>query len=154
MSNRFKIEGRRGKPFKNQTAMLTHYARVHMTPILVKRDGGVCAIKGYRHTCSEDLVLDHRPVKRGTHISFLDPTNLTTVCGNANYRAEQDAFISKKICDVILVREGQERYDYLDELTHSKSNKIKKWSAQECEEWIERCAKHFKTHKNGTPKCS
>ena len=130
---------------KNQTSMLRKFEHL-LKPILVKRDGGKCSVYGYRHFCSEILVLDHRPSKRGNHSTFLDPRNLTTVCSNANWQAERDPFLNHAILNVVVKREG----DVIEEL-NILSKTVKKWSQQECELWIENCQKHFETNKNGKP---
>jgi len=130
---------------KNQTTLLKKYEK-RMKPIIIERDGAVCNIKGYRHECKDGLVADHRPSKRGHHSTFLDPRNLTCVCGNANFLAEKDAFISHAIVEVVVKREG----NILEELS-IESKKSKRWSEDECREWIIKCADYFETHKNGKP---
>lgn len=117
-----------------------------MKPIIIERDGAVCNIKGYRHECKNGLVVDHRPSKRGNHSTFLDPRNLTTVCGNANYLAELDPFINHAILEAVVSREG----DILEELSLLSKTR-KKWSEDECRDWVNKCADYFETHKNGKP---
>lgn len=82
--------------------------------------------------------MDHRPAKRGKHATFFDPRNLTTVCGNANYQAEHDPFVSNAIICKVKEREGQ----IIEEL-YTESRKIKKWKAEEIEQWIEKCRIYF-----------
>jgi hypothetical protein len=135
---------------KNQTSMLKKFERL-LKPIILNRDGHKCAIEGFRHYCKDGLVMDHRPSKRGCHITFLDPRNLTTVCGNANYLAERDPFISHAIVEKVIEREGEEAYTELNHL--SKSKEPKKWFQEECQKWILACDLHFKTNKNGRPVC-
>ena len=130
---------------KNQTTLLKKYEKI-MKPIIIARDGGICGIRGYRHTCSGDLQVDHRPSKRKNHSTFLDPRNLTTVCGDANFLAEKDPFISHRIIEVVKNREG----DVIEEI-NIQSRQSKKWSQEECSGWVELCRKHFETNKNGKP---
>lgn len=133
---------------KNQTTMLKKFEKL-MKPVILKRDGNKCAIAGFRHECDNTLVMDHRPSKRGVHITFLDPTNLTTVCGKANYLAELDPFISHAIVEVVIAREGIRAYEELNRI--SKSGETKKWFYDECMAWVLTCADYFETHKSGKP---
>lgn len=130
---------------KNQTTLLRKYEKL-MKPILLARDGHKCSVYGYRHFCSPILVLDHRPSKRNNHSTFLDPRNLTTVCSNANWQAERDAFLSHAIVNVVIEREG----DIIEQL-NILSKKIKKWSEEECREWILAIETHFQKNRNGIP---
>jgi len=130
---------------KNQTTLLKKYEK-RMKPIIIERDGAVCNIKGYRHECSGSLVVDHRPAKRSNHSTFLDPRNLTCVCSKANFLAELDDFISLAILQAVIQREG----DVIEELNILSKTK-KKWSEDECREWVIKCADYFETNKNGKP---
>lgn len=130
---------------KNQTTLLRKYEQL-IKPLIIKRDGNKCGVAGYRHQCSEILVVDHRPSKRSNHSTFLDPRNLTTVCSNANWQAERDVFLSLAIVDAVIKREG----DIIEEL-HILSKNTKKWSKDECEMWINKCREHFESNINGKP---
>lgn len=130
---------------KNQTSLLKKFERL-IKPIIIKRDGGKCGVSNYRHNCTPILVVDHRPSKRKNHSTFLDPRNLTTVCSHANFLAEIDPFISHAIVQVVIDREG----DIIEEL-HILSKQTKKWSQEECIEWLAKIEKHFENNKNGTP---
>ena len=130
---------------KNQTTLLKKWEKI-MKQIIVERDGNVCKVANYRHYCTPILVMDHRPSKRGNHSTFLDPRNLTTVCSNANWLAERDPFISHAIVEIVVAREG----DIIEEL-HILSKKSKRWSDEECKEWVEKCREHFVKRINGKP---
>lgn len=130
---------------KNQTTLLRKFEKL-LKPIILERDGNRCMVSGYRHDCEHPLVVDHRPSKRKNHSTFLDPRNLTTVCYKANYLAELDPFLSHKIVEVVISREG----DVIEELS-ILSKTSKKWSQEECFEWIEKCRKHFAKNKSGKP---
>jgi len=141
-----KIKTNRLGRCKNQTTLLKKYEK-RMKPIIIERDGRVCNIGGYRHECSSSLVVDHRPSKRSNHSTFLDPRNLTCVCSKANFLAELDIFISLAIVDVVIKREGEGILEELNILSKTQ----KKWSEDECREWVIKCADYFETHKNGKP---
>ena len=130
---------------KNQTTLLRKYEKM-IKPIILNRDENKCMISSYRHDCENPLVVDHRPSKRKNHSTFLDPRNLTTVCYKANYLAELDPFISHAIVNVVIAREG----DIIEELS-ILSKQSKKWSQEECINWVIKCGKHFEKNKNGKP---
>lgn len=138
-------KGNRFGKCKNQTTLLRKYEQL-IKPIIIERDGGKCMVANYRHSCSPILVVDHRPSKRGNHSTFLDPTNLTTVCSNANWLAERDPLLSYAIIQVVINREG----DIIDQL-HIQSKQIKKWSETECREWLIKVEKHFDNNRCGKP---
>lgn len=138
-------KGTRFGKCKNQTNLLRKYEKL-VKPFILERDNKKCQVAGYRHDCSLILVVDHRPSKRGNHSTFLDVRNLTTVCSNANWQAERDPFLSLAIVNVVIGREG----DIIEEL-NILSKTPKKWSEQECREWLQKIEKHFITNKNGTP---
>ena len=131
---------------KNQTTLLKKFEKL-MKPIILKRDKYECSIKGFRHECSKDLVADHRPSKRKNHSTFLDPRNLTTVCGKANYLAESDPFISHEIVKTVISREGLSAYEELK----INSKQSKKWTHDECQLQVLKCSTHFLKNKNGCP---
>lgn len=130
----------------SQAKLLKKY-EPKMKVLIMRRDNGKCQIAGYRHICSASLCVDHRPAKRGKHATFFDPRNLTTVCCTANMLAEFDPFISLRIMEVVKEREGVGTIELLER----KSREIKKWSAEEIEQWIEKCKYYFQFHTRGCP---
>lgn len=129
----------------SQAKLLKKYEKI-LKPIILARDGHRCQIAGYRHTCSDMLVMDHRPAKRGKHNTFFYPPNLTTVCSIANYMAEYDPFINHAILETLMRREGH----VLKEI-EERSKIIKKWYEDEIICWIDKCAEYFKTKRSGSP---
>lgn len=129
----------------SQAQLLKKYEKI-MKPIILSRDGHRCQIAGYRHTCSDMLVMDHRPAKRGKHSTFFYPPNLTTTCATANFLAEHDPFINHAILEALMRREGH----VLKEI-EERSKIIKKWYEDEIVAWIDKCREYFKTNKTGSP---
>lgn len=109
-----------------QTKLLRKYEK-YISKVVQKRDGYKCQVAGYRHRCSERLVADHRPSKRGNHSTFIDIRNLTCVCSSANFRAEIDGFIAQKITARVIEREGHEAFAELEVLSKSP----RKWTEEE-----------------------
>lgn len=110
----------------SQTKLLRKYEK-YISRVVRHRDGHVCQVANYRHRCSDRLVADHRPSKRGNHSTFLDPRTLTTVCANCNFLAELDPFIAQKIVQKVIEREGSEAYHELEALSRSP----RKWTEEE-----------------------
>lgn len=136
------------KPKKKltQPKLLAKYEQL-MKIIIFTRDGGRCQIPNFRVRCGPYICADHRPAKRGKHATFFDPRNLTTVCTIHNQQAEYDPFVNDAILKVIREREGED----IIEILEIQSRRIKKWTPESIESWIEKCRVYFQSNKNGKP---
>lgn len=110
-----KLNGRKPKPKRLTIPKIKIKYEPIVRDLIIILDGGKCQIAGYRHTCSDKLVADHRPVKRGNNRYFFDRNNLTCVCSVANFLAELDPLINYKICEVVKKRIGEERFSEMED---------------------------------------